>query len=123
LPSDLAEEYEEDGFSPMFSGLDPEEDDPLEEEESTDDIVNCEEVDEDLPENYMFTRETTVNPFLSIFMACERKKELEKYNKPEVLPSGVWGLHDNHQVILIMKSITFIVGVLPYLDLEERRME
>jgi hypothetical protein len=60
-------------------------------------------------ENYMFTREIVVGPFLSMFMAHGREKEQEKYDKPEVLPSGVWGLHDNHQGMSMMKSITFIV--------------
>jgi hypothetical protein len=57
-------------------------------------------------ENYMFTRETTTNPFLSIFMARGRERKREK---PRILPSGVRHLHDNHQGILIMKSITFII--------------
>jgi hypothetical protein len=60
-------------------------------------------------ENYMFTRETVAGPFLSMFMAHGKEKEQEKYDKPEVLPSGVWGLHDNHQGMPMMKSITFIV--------------
>ena len=59
--------------------------------------------------NYMFTRETTADPFLSIFMARGREKEPEKYDKPEVLPSGVWGLNENHQCMSMMKSIVFIV--------------
>jgi hypothetical protein len=107
LPSDLEEEDEEDWSSPMFDDLYLEEDDLLEKEESTDDIADYEEVDEDLPsdvpnfsdeelddvdflgvddilsdshnincdefyadeENYMFIKETTTNPFLSIVMA------------------------------------------------------
>jgi hypothetical protein len=40
-------------------------------------------------ENYMFTKETMVDPFLSILMARGREKGREKYGKPEVLPSGV----------------------------------
>ena len=43
LSSDLEEEYKEDGSSLMFDGLYPEEDDPLEEEEPMDDIVDYEE--------------------------------------------------------------------------------
>ena len=61
-------------------------------------------------ENYIFTREIVADPFLSMFMAHGRKKEREKYNKPELLPSGVWSLHDNHQGMSMMKGITFIVG-------------
>jgi hypothetical protein len=45
LASDLGEEYEEYGLHPMFSGLYPEEDDQLEDEEPMDDIANYEEDD------------------------------------------------------------------------------
>ena len=40
LASDLKEEYEEDGLHPMFSGLYPDEDDQLEDEEPTDGITD-----------------------------------------------------------------------------------
>ena len=40
-------------------------------------------------ENYMFTRESVVDPFLSVFMARGRKKERQKNGKSEILPSGV----------------------------------
>jgi hypothetical protein len=40
-------------------------------------------------ENYMFTKESVVNPFLNIFMACGREKERQKNDKSTVLPSGV----------------------------------
>jgi hypothetical protein len=104
LASDLEEEYEEYGLHPMFSGLYPYEDDQLEDGEPTNDIANYEEdditdykeveyvdflgidnilnspyddydefyVDE---ENYMFTRESVVDPFLSVFMARGREKD------------------------------------------------
>ena len=36
--------------------------------------------------NYMFTRELVANPFLNIFMACEKEKEQEKYGKVKYLP-------------------------------------
>ena len=49
MPSNLEEEYEEDGFPPMFSGLYSEEDDVWEDEGLTDGIANYNEVDEDLP--------------------------------------------------------------------------
>jgi hypothetical protein len=57
LTSNLEEKYEEYGLHPMFSGLYPDEDDELEDERPTDDIVNYEEddiandedVDEDIP--------------------------------------------------------------------------
>jgi hypothetical protein len=48
LTSDLEEEYEEYGLHPMFSGLYPDEDDQLEDEKPTDDVVDYEEVDEGL---------------------------------------------------------------------------
>jgi hypothetical protein len=138
----------------MFNSLYPDEDDQLENEESTDDIVDYEEdvandegVDEDLPgeapnfngedvdyinflgienilnsshndygefyadeENYMFIRESVVDPFLSVFMARGRKKERQKNGKSEVLPSGVGGVHDRHQGIQMMRSVTLILG-------------
>jgi hypothetical protein len=113
LASNLDEEYKEDGFSPIFDELYPKKDDPLKEEEPTDDVTKYYKEDEDLPgevpnysdeeldyidflgvdnifsdshnnncdefyaddENYMFTRETTIDLFLSIFMAREREKE------------------------------------------------
>jgi hypothetical protein len=49
LPSDLEEEYEEDGFPPMFSGLYYKEDNIWEDEGPTDGIADYNEVDEDLP--------------------------------------------------------------------------
>jgi hypothetical protein len=134
LASNLEEECEDYGLHPMFSGLYPDEDDRLEDEEPTDDIANYEEddiaddedVDENLPgevpsfngedvnyvdflgidnisnsphddygefyadeENCMFTRESVVNLFLSVFMARGREKERQKNGKSEVLPSSV----------------------------------
>jgi hypothetical protein len=111
----------------------------LEDGESTDDITNCEEDDiadykeveyvdflgvEDIlnspnnnvgefytdEENYMFIREVTVDPFMSIFMARGKEKEQEKYGKSEELTSGVWGVHDRHQGIPMMRSVTLILG-------------
>jgi hypothetical protein len=61
-------------------------------------------------ENYMFTRESAVNPFLSVFIARGREKEQQKHGKFEVLPSGVWGIHDRHQGIPMMRSVTLILG-------------
>jgi hypothetical protein len=48
LSFNLEEEYKEDESSHMFDGLYPEEDDTLEEEEPTDDVVEDYEEDEDL---------------------------------------------------------------------------
>jgi hypothetical protein len=134
LASDLEEEFKEYGLHPIFSGLYPDEDDQLEDEEPTDgiadkddqledgepmdditdyeedDITNYNEVGyvdflgvEDIlnspnndvdefytdEENYMFTREVTAAPFMSIFMARGREKEQEKYGKSKELASGV----------------------------------
>ena len=153
LSSDLKEEYEEYELHPMFSGLYPNEDNQLKDEEPTDgiadeeyqledgeptddiadykedDIANYKEVEyvdflgvEDIlnspnnddefytnEENYMFVREVTVDPFMSIFMARGREKEQEKYGKSEELTSGVWGIHDRHQSIPMMRSATLIL--------------
>jgi hypothetical protein len=58
----------------------------------------------------MFIRESVVDPFLSIFMACGREKEQQKNGTSEVLPSGAWGFHDKHRSMLMMRSIAFTVG-------------
>jgi hypothetical protein len=55
-------------------------------------------------------RESVVNPFLSVFMARGREKEQQKNDKSEVLPSGVWGVHDRHQGIPMMRSVTLSLG-------------
>ena len=60
-------------------------------------------------ENYMFTREIMVDTFLSIFMACEREKEPEKYGKIEYLSSDVWGFNDKHRGMPMMKSIAIFM--------------
>jgi hypothetical protein len=44
----------------------------------------------------MFTRESVIDPFLSVFMARGREKERQKNGKSEVLTSGVWGIQDRH---------------------------
>jgi hypothetical protein len=59
-------------------------------------------------ENYMFIREVTTDPFLSIFMARGREKEQDKYGKSEELTSGVWGFHDKHRRMPMMMSVAFI---------------
>ena len=41
-------------------------------------------------ENHMFTRQTTTNPFLSIFMAYGREKVRGKRSKPHVSQGGIW---------------------------------
>jgi hypothetical protein len=58
-------------------------------------------------ENYMFTRESMVNLFFGIFMACGREKEQQKRGKSEILTRGV---HDRHQGIPMMRSVTLILG-------------
>jgi hypothetical protein len=60
-------------------------------------------------ENYMFTRESVIDPFLSVFMAHGREKERQKNDKSEVLPSGV-ALFGKRQGIRMMRSITLILG-------------
>jgi hypothetical protein len=155
LASDLKEEFEEYGLHPIFSGLYPDEDDQLEDEEPTDgitdeddqledgepthditdyeedDITNYNEVGyvdflgvEDIlnspnndvdefytdEENYMFIKEVTADPFMSIFMERGREKEQEKYGKSEEFTSGVWGTHDRYQDIPMMRSVTLILG-------------
>jgi hypothetical protein len=52
-------------------------------------------------ENYMFTRESVVDPLLSIFMARGREKERQKHGK---------GVHDKHQGIPMMRRVTLILG-------------
>jgi hypothetical protein len=49
------------------------------------------------------------HPFLSIFMACEREKEREKYSKVEYLPSDMRGFNYKYQGMPMMKSITLIM--------------
>ena len=56
LASDLEEEYEEDGYFPMFGGLYTNEDDQLEDEEPMDDIADYKEVDEGLSGEVMKKR-------------------------------------------------------------------
>ena len=79
---------------------------------SVEDILNSpnNDVDEFYTdgENYMFIREVTIDPFLSIFIACGREKEREKYCKSKVLSSGEWDFHDRHQGILMIRSVTLI---------------
>ena len=138
MASDLEEEYEDYGLHPMFSNLYPDEDDQLEDEGLMDDIADYDEDDianykeveyvdflgvEDIlnsphddygefyadEENYMFTRESVVDPFLSVFMAWGREKERQKNDKSEVLATSVWGVHDRHQGIPMMGSVTLIL--------------
>jgi hypothetical protein len=59
-------------------------------------------------ENYMFIREVTTDPFLSIFMARGREKKQDKYGKSEELTSGVWGFHDKYRRMPMMMSVAFI---------------
>ena len=61
-------------------------------------------------ENYLFIREVIADPLLSIFMTREREKEQEKYGKSKVLLSGVWEVHNRHQGIPLMGSVTLILG-------------
>jgi hypothetical protein len=56
-------------------------------------------------ENYVFIREVTADPCLSIFMARGREKERDIYGKSEELPSGVLGFHDKHRSMPMMKNV------------------
>jgi hypothetical protein len=56
-------------------------------------------------------------------MAHRREKERQKNGKSEVSPIGVWDFHNNHQGISMMRSVTFILRMLPCLDLEDGQVE
>jgi hypothetical protein len=60
-------------------------------------------------ENYIFIREVTTDPFLSIFLTREREKEQEKYGKSKELTSSVLSFHDKHRSMPMMKSVAFIM--------------
>jgi hypothetical protein len=106
------EDVDEDlpGKMPNFNGEDVDYIDFL----GIDNILNSPHDDYDEfyaeEENYMFIRESVVDPFLSIFMARGREKERQKNGTSEVLPSGAWGFHDKHRSMLKMRSVAFIVG-------------
>jgi hypothetical protein len=46
---------------------------------------------------------------LGILMAC-RKGEAQKKHDKSTWQSGVWGFHDKHQGMSMMKNVTFIMG-------------
>jgi hypothetical protein len=60
--------------------------------------------------NVLSKGDRVVASYLRIFMAYGKDKALEKNDKSEVLPRGVWGFHDKHRGMPMMKSITFIMG-------------
>ena len=168
MASDLKEEYKEYGLHPIFSGLYPEEDGQLEDEEPTDDVTdyeedyntNGEDVDADLPgempnfngeavdfadflgidnilnspqddygefyeeeENYMLTRESVVDPFLSIFVVRGREKERQKHGKSEILPSGVWGRSQQTSRYSDDEKRHTYFRMLPWFNLMEGKVE
>jgi hypothetical protein len=112
-PTDDIDEYEEidEGLSGDVSNYNEEE---IEYVDSLgiEDILNSlnNDVDEFYTdeENYMFIREVTTDPFLSIFMARGREKEQDKYDKSEELTSGMCGFHDKHQSMPMMMSVALI---------------
>jgi hypothetical protein len=121
------EEYPLEDGKPMDDITDCEEDDIADYKEveyidflGVEDILNSPNNDVDEfymdEENYMFIREVTADPFMSIFMACGREKEQEKYGKSEELTSGVY---DRHQGIPMMRSITLILECCLVLILRE----
>jgi hypothetical protein len=117
------------------------EDDQLEDKEPTDDIADYKEVEyvdflgvEDIlnspnndvdefytdKENYMFIKEVTADPFMSIFMACVREKEQEKYGKSEELTNDKWCVGRSRQTSSYSddeKRHTYF-GMLPCFNLE-----
>jgi hypothetical protein len=112
-PTDDIDEYEEvdEGLSGEVSNYNEEEVEYVD-FLGVEDILNSPNNDVDKfytdEENYMFIREVTIDPFLSIFMACGREKEQDKYGKSEELTSGVWGFHDKHRSMPMMMSVAFI---------------
>jgi hypothetical protein len=112
-PTDDIDEYEEvdEGLSGEVSNYNEEEVEYVD-FLGVEDILNSPNNDVDEfytdEENYMFIREVTIDPFLSIFMACGREKEQDKYGKSEELTSGVWGFHDKHRSMPMMMSVAFI---------------
>jgi hypothetical protein len=105
-PTDDIANYEKDdeGFSCEVSNYN-EEDAGYVDFLGVEDILNSHNNDVDEfyegEENYMFTRESVVDPFLSIFMACEREKERQKHGK---------GVYDRYQGIPMMRSVILILG-------------
>jgi hypothetical protein len=112
-PTDDIDEYEEvdEGLSGEVSNYNEEEVEYVD-FLGVEDILNSPNNDVDKfytdEENYMFIKEVTIDPFLSIFMACRREKEQDKYGKSEELTSGVWGFHDKHRSMPMMMSVAFI---------------
>jgi hypothetical protein len=114
-PTDVIDEYEEvdEGLSGDVSNYNEEEVEYVD-FLGVEDIFNSPNNDVDEfytdEENYMFIREVTIDPLLSIFMARGREKEQEKYGKSKELTSGVLDFHDKHRSMPMMKSIAFIMG-------------
>jgi hypothetical protein len=114
-PTDDIDEYEEvdEGLSSDVSNYNEEEVEYVD-FLGVEDILNSPNNDVDEfytdEENYMFIREVTADPFLSIFMARGREKEQEKFGKSKELTSGVLGFHDKHRSMSMMKSVAFIMG-------------
>jgi hypothetical protein len=55
--------------------------------------------------NVLSKGDRVVASYLRIFMAYEKDKALEKNDKSEVLPSGVWSFHDKHRGMPMMKTL------------------
>jgi hypothetical protein len=72
-------------------------------------------------ENYMFIREATTDPFLSVFMARGREKERQKNDKPEVL-SMMYGCSQQTSKYSDDEKRHTCFGRLPC-DFEERKIE
>jgi hypothetical protein len=69
--------------------------------------------------NVLSKGDRVIASYLRIFMAYGKDKALEKNDKFEVLPSGVWGFHDKRQGTPMMRSITLIMRCCLVLILRE----
>jgi hypothetical protein len=58
-----------------------------------------------LPIDEKSGRYRVVASYLRIFMAYGKDKALEKNEKFEVLPSGVWSFHDKHRGMPMVKTL------------------
>jgi hypothetical protein len=69
---------------------------------------NCDEIYM-VEEAFLSKIERVFVSSLGILMACGKGEAQEKHNK-FTWQSGVWGFHDKHQGMSMMKSVTFIMG-------------
>jgi hypothetical protein len=60
--------------------------------------------------------------YLGILMAYGKGEAQQKHGK-STRQSGVWGFHDKHRGMLMMKSVTFTMKVWPCCDFKKYGME